>query len=177
MLGLRLFLGSISMFFLAAIAAYFWVRRAAPSWPPLDAPDLPRWLWLSTFSLIGVSLLLQRAVATARRGDSTALMPQIRLAAICVLLFVIGQIISWIDLIRADTTFERHLYGFTFYMLTGLHGLHVLGGVVSFIVMVVRTRCGAYQWTHTGSLRYIAVYWHYLLGVWVVLYAILLLDR
>lgn len=176
-MGLRLFLGSISMFFLAAIVAYFYVRRAAPNWPPLDAPDLPRVLWLSTVALLGVSIFLHRAVGMARRGESTALMPQLLLAAICVLFFAGGQIVSWIFLIRADTTFERHLYTFTFYMLTGLHGLHVLGGMVGFVVMVVKARHGAYHWAHTGSLRYIAVYWHYLLGVWIVLYAILLLDR
>lgn len=176
-MGLRIFLASISMFFLAAIAAYLWVRHAAPNWPPLDAPELPRWLWLSTLALMGVSLFLHRAVAATRRGESTTLMPQLRFAAICVLIFAAGQTISWVSLIQADTTFERHLYAFTFYMLTGLHGLHVLGGVVGFGVMVVMARRGAYHWAHTGSLRYIAFYWHYLLGVWFVLFAILLLDR
>jgi len=176
-LGIGVFLASISMLFLAVIVAYVVVRHKAPNWPPLDAPALPKVLWLSTLSLIGVSVFLHRALATVRRGVAKALMPQVGFAAFFATIFLLSQGAAWLYFMQNDTTFERHLFAFTFYMLTGLHGLHILGGMIGFVVLFVRVWQGEFSWANTGSLRYHAIYWDYLLVVWVVLYGILLLDR
>jgi heme/copper-type cytochrome/quinol oxidase subunit 3 len=131
-------------------------------------------LLVSTALAAGTSVATQGALAAIRRGNEPGLVRRIDLALVLALAFVACQAIAWASFFDR-ATFERHLYGFTFYALTGLHGLHVLGGIVGLGILAVRARRGRYSWASHGPVRSTAGYWHFLGAVWLAIYATLIL--
>jgi heme/copper-type cytochrome/quinol oxidase subunit 3 len=83
-----------------------------------------------------------------------------------------GQTAAWIRFYDA-ASFHTHLYAITFYMLTGLHAAHVLGGIGALAVVLVRAWRGDYGWAWFPGVRHLATYWHFLGVVWLVLFATL----
>lgn len=173
MLGLRLFLASLSAVFAATLVAYLVVRARAEVWPPPGVPQLPRTLWVSTVLLVASSATITWAQRGARRGNGTALRRGLALTTLLGLAFLASQTRNWFVLVAANLTMRTNLYGFTFYLLTGLHALHVLGGLGPLAGLTVQA------WRGPGSdlarrVVYLAAYWHFLDAVWLVLFAVLL---
>jgi len=177
LLGLSVFLASLTVLFGASVVAYIVVRNRAHVWPPSDAPSLPLGLWLSTALLVGCSIAMQAGLRAIRRGDEGQLGRQMTRALVLSLLFMGSQSANWLWFGVRDITFEDHLYGFTFYMFTGLHAAHVLGGVVAIVVVQVRTRLGYYSWASYAGVRNAVIYWHYLGVIWLALLGLMLIDR
>ncbi len=177
MMGLTLFLASLTVLFVAGLVAYVVVRNGQPSWPPVGAPPLPSGLWITTLLLAGCSVTIELSVRRVRGGDPAGMRRFLLGTLVLALAFVASQLLNWRSYFVRDVTFESHLYGFTFYMLTVLHAVHVLGGMVALLVTLVRARRGAYSWAGFAGLRYTAIYWHYLGVVWVVLFGLLSIDR
>ncbi len=175
-LGMQLFLASLAVLFAAGLVAFWIVRSQAVYWPPLGAPALPRTLWLSTALAAATSAVAQGAVTVIRRGDEPALRRRLMLACGLAASFLACQAVSWIAFFDRPT-FERHLYGFTFYALTGLHALHVLGGLVALAIVLARAYRGAYSWARHAGVQSTATYWHFLGAVWLVIYATLLVSE
>jgi len=171
-LGMRLFLASLAVLFVAGLVAFWVIRARAASWPPLGAPALPRVLWLSTALTVATSAVAQAAVGAIRRGNEPGLRRRLVLACGLAVAFLACQAVAWV-LFFDRATFERHLYGFTFYVLTGLHALHVLGGLIALAVVALRAHRGAYSWAEHTAVRATAVYWHFLGAVWLTIYATL----
>jgi cytochrome c oxidase subunit 3 len=71
---------------------------------------------------------------------------------------------------------SANLYGFTFYMLTGLHAAHVIGGLALLAIVTVRAFCGRYSANAHAGVLYSTMYWHFLDGVWLVMFAVMLLG-
>ena len=167
-MGITLFLMSLSMLFIGSLVAVVWVRASADRWPPPDAPALPHMLWLSTALLLGCSLAIHSALAAIRRGDEQALRRRLIWTAGLATLFLASQAVGWFQFYDV-AVFESHLYGFSFYVLTGLHAAHVIGGIVALAVVLVMTYRGSYSRAHHTGIRNTAIYWHFLDGVWLVL--------
>ncbi|MCP3977915.1 MAG: heme-copper oxidase subunit III [bacterium] len=174
-MGMAIFLVSISMLFLGALVGYVVIRSRSGVWPPVGAPALPRGLIVSTLLLFGCSVSIQRALSRIRAGDEAGLLRALQLTVGIAVLFLVAQGWSWWVFFHS-ATFASHLYGFTFYMLTGLHALHILGGLVSLGVVMYFAVRSAYSWAHYPGVRMCAIYWHYLAVVWVVLYVVLLVE-
>lgn len=172
-LGMLVFLASLSMLFGASIVGYLVIRFRAESWPPPGAPSLPPTLWLSTALALGCSGTVQLALAAIRAGSSTKAVRWLTATLALAVLFVANQGWSWVQMTGA-AGFRGNLYGFTFVMLTGLHGLHVIGGVVALVVVLVLALRGLYTRAHYAGVRNCALYWHYLSVVWLVLFGLLL---
>lgn len=174
-LGLTLFLVALAVLFAAAVVAYAVTRaRAGSAWMPASAPGLPAGLWLATLSLVGGSVALQGAVNAVRRGRAPRMQRGLDVAACFTVAFMICQLWNWTAFARLDLLYGPGLYGFTFFMLTGLHALHVVGGMVALLIVWRRARRGRYTWVTHRELRHCAIYWHFLLAVWGVLLACLL---
>ena len=92
------------------------------------------------------------------------------------LVFLVAQGMAWAELFRQNLAISDNLYGWTFYVLTGLHAAHVLGGLPPMIITTRRALRGSYGPTEHRGITYCAMYWHFLDGVWVVLYATLWLG-
>ena len=89
------------------------------------------------------------------------------------LVFLVVQALAWREMYSQNLAISDNLYGWTFYVLTGLHAAHVLGGLPPMVVTTVRASRGAYTPENHRGIAYCAMYWHFLDAVWVLLYATL----
>ena len=177
--GMWLFLVTLGVLFMATILGYLVVRiQPDPTEPfvPPDAPRLPNLLLVSTGALMLGSLSLHGMVRAVRAGscDRAARLAGIGLALALVFLAVQGW--AWVDLWRAQLRIQESLYAWSFYVLTGLHAAHVIGGLPPLLVVWWRARRGRYSPGHPEGAVYCAMYWHFLDAVWLALYATLWLG-
>lgn len=170
--ALWLFIGVATTFFSLFVVAYG-MRMDAPDWSPIA---LPWQLWLSTGLLVAGSVLMQRAGAAAVQRRPTTLRPMLLGGGAAAAAFVGSQLWGWQALIDARVLLAGNPAASFFYVLTALHGLHVLGGLVAWSVAAQalstpEPRLQAVAW----RVQLCARYWHFLLIVWGVLFAALAL--
>ena len=173
-LGMAIFLVSLSILFTATLIGYLVVRFQARAWGAPGTHGLPSGLWASTGIIAACSVAIQRALK-AVRGDRPAGLRRWLLATLLLgLAFLACQGANWLALVRLNLPPEaKNLYAFTFYVLTGLHALHVLGGLAGLGAVMAKARRGAYtRESHTG-VKLCAMYWHFLGVVWLVLFGTL----
>jgi cytochrome c oxidase subunit 3 len=176
--GMWLLLVTLGVLFVAGILGYLVVRLGQDPLEPFvpeRAPPLPRSLLLSTFVLLASSGTMHATVRAVRRGQPDAG----TWAGWTLLLgaaFLSVQVWAWIGLWQAQLRIGDSLYAWTFYVLTGLHAAHVVGGLVPLMVVWRRTIAGRYRPDHPEGVVYCAMYWHFLDAVWLALYATLWLG-
>ena len=174
-LGMWIFLAALAVLFAASIAGYLIVRLRATTWPPEGMPRLPHGLWVSTLILIGCSLAISGALAAVRIGQTTRATRWLYATFILGVAFLLSQSLSWYGLVMANmTATTKNLYAFTFYLLTGLHAAHVIGGLILLGIVTAKARRGRYGSGYHPGVLYAAMYWHFLDVVWVVLFGVLL---
>lgn len=174
--GMWLLIVTPAVIFAATLLAYVFVRLSpnnVGTWPPPNMPPLPSALALSTLLLILSSGTIHVALAAARRGESAVGGWMVATLALGFA-FLAVQTYAWIDAMQANMAFTRHLYAWTFYVLTVLHALHVLGGLLPMIVTARNAVKGRYGPDRLAGITYCAMYWHFLDAAWLVLYATLL---
>ncbi|WP_455873757.1 cytochrome c oxidase subunit 3 [Rhizobium yanglingense] len=167
--GLGIFLAVVGALFALLISAYF-MRMAAADW---WATPIPRLLWVNTAALALSSAALEWAKGEARRGRSDIMRVALLLGLATAFLFLAGQVMAWRELAAAGYVLADNPANSFFYMLTGLHGLHILGG----LAVLGRTTGRAFDSRFPArrlhlSLELCAVYWHFMLFVWVILFAL-----
>jgi cytochrome c oxidase subunit 3 len=172
-MGIKVLILALSMLFGASLLAYLVIRLRAPAWPPPGMPHLPGALWGSTVIIVISSLTMHAAVRAAREGRGRALAAAMLLTTLLGVLFLLSQTVNWFSLAAASLTASTNLYGFTFYVLTGLHAAHVIGGVIPLAVVTVRSWQGRYSAAFHPGVEYVAIYWHFLAVVWVVMFTLL----
>lgn len=169
-LGLAIFLVSLAVLFAASLVAYWAVRMGKPEWAA-GMPALPTSLWVSTVVILVSSVTIQFALKAVRAGDLKGLTRFLNATTLLGAVFLALQLWAWWVMVGHDVTGEKTLYGFTFYMLTALHGVHVIFGLVPLAVTAFRSRGSAYTAdAHEGVLM-CAMYWHFLDVVWFVIFA------
>ena len=175
--GMWVFIAVVAMIFLACILGYLVVRLDRPpgsDWMPPGTPPLPRALLLSTALLVVSSGSMQLAVSAARRGRRDEVVTSLGATLVLAALFLAVQSLAWTELWRAQATIASGLYAWTFYVLTGVHALHVLGGLPPLVVAFGNARAGHYLPGDHVGLVLCAMYWHALDAIWLVLYGTLL---
>ena len=174
--GMWIFIAVVGMVFAAAILGYLVVRFDRPpgaEWVPEGAPGFPPALILSTAVLVVSSWTMQAAVRAAREGRSRRIVHDLGITLALAVLFLAIQALAWSELWRA-ATIGSGLWAWTFYVLTGLHALHVLCGLPPLWITLRRAQAGRYgPDDHAGVVR-CAMYWHALDVIWVVTYLALL---
>jgi cytochrome c oxidase subunit 3 len=172
---MTLFLLALGVLFAASMVGYLVVRLRAPSWPPAGSPRLPQGLWVSTLLLLLSSVTIHRAVRRAEQGNAPGLRNWLLATTVLGAAFLVSQVLNWVNLIGArHLPAQSNLYAFTFYMLSGLHGAHVLGGLVPLGITTRRADQGRYTPNSHEGVRYLSMYWHFLDGVWVVMFFVLI---
>jgi cytochrome c oxidase subunit 3 len=167
------FLATLTVLFLAAIVGYLVVRLKATDWPPPGMPRLPAGLWLATTVLLAGSVTIHLALRAIRDGQHTASTRWLAVTTALAFAFLSAQLWNWWGLIRVRVTAASNLYAFTFFMLTGLHAAHVIGGVVLLAVVLARSLRGRYGSGAYSGITYAAMYWHFLDAIWLLLFAVL----
>ena len=169
-LGMTLFILSLSMLFAASLAAYYINMVRAPVWPPEGMPPLPLWLYLSTFLIIGSSMTIQLAHSNARIGRLGIVSIAMLATLVLGLLFLGSQIVSWSIMLQAEVYAKTSMYSFIFYMLTGLHAAHVIGGVVPLVFVTRAAYMGHYTKEAHLPVKHMTMYWHFLGIVWLIMF-------
>ncbi|MGX6601719.1 aa3-type cytochrome oxidase subunit III [Micromonosporaceae bacterium Da 78-11] len=170
--GTIVWLSSELMFFAALFAMYFSIRAADYSmWeehtPELNVP------YATTFTVILVlsSVTCQFGVFAAEKGDVFALRRWFTITFVMGLLFVLGQANEYRNLVLHEgIKINSDGYGSMFYLTTGFHGLHVTGGLIAFIVYMIRTTMGRFTPAQATSAIVVSYYWHFVDVVWIALY-------
>jgi len=170
-LAMLFFLSAETMLFGAFVSGFFVLRLAAPQWPPPLQPRLPVIVTgLNTFVLMTSSAALIAAMAGFRRRDRTRLVRGLALTGALGVLFLAVQGYEWARLIHYGLRVTSGAYGATFYTLIGLHAAHVLGALVWLLVALRLAATGRFLDGRAGVLRACAIYWHYVVALWPVLY-------
>jgi cytochrome c oxidase subunit 3 len=169
--GLKFFLAVISSMFFLFIVSYN-LRMAVGDWKPLTDPQI---MWVNTIFLILGSFALQWARGVAGKGELANVKKGLLIGATLTIAFLLGQLIAWQQIINSGFyATVNPSYAF-FYLLTGLHGAHLLGGLWV-LAKTTRRVWGADEVAEsvTLSVRLCSLYWHYLLLVWLVMFSLLL---
>jgi len=168
--GLLMFLAVISSFFLLLIISYY-TRSLFPDWEVLTDPGI---LWANTGVLVLASVAFQLASNAAKRDAFVNLRYALAAGFILTLIFVGGQLVAWQQMVAAGFYAAKNPANAFFYLLTGLHALHLIGGLCFMILMGLRLKRKEGGQELGQSVALCATYWHYLLLVWLVLFAFLL---
>ncbi|GAB11836.1 cytochrome c oxidase subunit III [Gordonia araii NBRC 100433] len=177
--GTIVWLSSELMFFAGLFAMYFVARaNAAPGQWPSPPTELNLWLAVPvTTVLILSSVTCQMGVFAAERGDVFGLRRWYIVTFLMGAFFVAGQAYEYIHLVNHGTTLSSSAYGSVFYMATGFHGLHVIGGLVAFIFLLVRTWLSKFTPAQATAAIVVSYYWHFVDIVWIALFVTIYFIR
>jgi cytochrome c oxidase subunit 3 len=168
-IGLWAFIGVATALFALFITAYA-MRMRSPDWSPIAMP----WqLWLSTAVLLGGSVMLQWASHAARSGAWPRAQGLLLTGGLCAIGFVLVQLWAWQALQSARVGLSSNPAASFFYLLTAMHGLHVVGGLVAWLAAMRWARQEGDSPRAALAIALCARYWHFLLVVWGVLFAAL----
>jgi cytochrome c oxidase subunit 3 len=168
--GLLSFIAVATSLFALFLSAYL-MRMQLGDWRPVDEPNL---LWLNTVVLVLASVAFQSTRSAARRGQPLTVKIGLLVGGACTVLFLFGQLMAWQQLNASGFFMTGNPANSFFYLLTALHGLHLLGGMWVWGRTTLRMLTGADAESVRLSVELCTVYWHYLLLVWIGLFALLL---
>ncbi len=168
--GLIAFIAVVTSLFALFLSAYL-MRMKLPDWSPLTEPKL---LWLNTGVLVLASVAFQLTRGAAKRNQLLTVKTGLVAGGTCTILFLLGQLVAWQQLHAGGYFLTSNPANSFFYLLTALHGLHLLGGMWVWGRTTTRVLTGADAESVRLSVELCTVYWHYLLLVWIVMFALLL---
>ena len=173
-IGTIVWLSSELMFFAGLFGIYFTVRaQHVGEWPPppteLDVP----YALVVTIILVASSFTCQLGVFSAERGDVFGLRRWYLVTLVMGTIFVLGQANEYRHLVEAGTTIPSSAYGSVFYLATGFHGLHVIGGLVAFVLLLIRTRMSKFTPAQATAAIVVSYYWHFVDIVWIALFSMI----
>ncbi|MGH9245662.1 MAG: cytochrome c oxidase subunit 3 [Acidimicrobiales bacterium] len=171
--GTIVWLASELMFFAGLFAAYFTLRSINDAWPPSDVDlELLRPA-IFTGVLVASSFTMHGAVAAGRRRDRPSAIRWLALTGLLGGAFLANQGIEYAE---ASFSISSHAYGSMFFLMTGFHGLHVLGGLF-FMLAVAGVIAGRSRAPAEATVDMCAYYWHFVDVVWVGMFATIFLIR
>jgi cytochrome c oxidase subunit 3 len=170
---LWMFMVSIIMVFASLTSAYI-VRQAEGNWLVYDLPNL---LWISTIVLLVSSGTAQLAYWSAKKDNLAQVKSYMIITLILGVSFLVTQFYTWGALIDSNVFFVGNPSGTFLYVIMGVHGFHLISGMIYLLIMLVRT----FQYkVHSKNLLHMGLsvsYWHFLDGLWLYLYLFLLLNH
>lgn len=171
--ALWLFIVSIVMLFAALTSAYI-VKQADGNWLSFELPPI---FAINTVIIAISSLTLHLAYLTAKKDAVNKIKWWLLLTVVLGLLFLVGQYISWSELVKSNVYFvSNYPSGSFIYIFTGLHGVHLVSGI---IFLLITFRSSVLAKIHSKNLVQIEMcmtYWHFLGGLWLYLYLFLLFN-
>lgn len=176
--ALWLFIVSIIMMFAAMTSAYI-VQKGDKEWVQIDLPAV---LYINTVVLLLSSFTIQWAYRSAKRDNLQPMKTALLVTTILGVLFLVGQVVAYSTLQDLGVYFGRvegrnNVAGDFFYVLTGLHGFHLVTGLIFLLIVVV----SAFRYkVHSKSMTLIEMcttYWHFLDLLWVYLFVFLLINH
>jgi cytochrome c oxidase subunit 3 len=176
--GTIIWLSSELMFFAGLFAMYFTARARATEWPPEPTElNLP-YATVFTIILVLSSVTCQFGVFAAENGNVYGLRRWFTITFVMGLIFVVAQFNEYRVLVTDHhTSISSSTYGSVFYLTTGFHALHVIGGLVAFVFLLIRSTMGRFTPAQATAAIVVSYYWHFVDVVWVGLFATIYLIR
>lgn len=168
-IGLGVFLAVVGSLFALFISAYS-MRMTMADWRGLPVPKL---LWFNTAVLVLSSVALHAACMAARRNNIDGVIVGLCAGGAAALTFLIGQLMAWRELGAAGYFLASNPANSFFYLMTAVHGLHLAGGLVALGRTTAKVWHGVAATEVRLSVELCAIYWHFLLLVWLVLFGLL----
>lgn len=176
--GIWVVLASIMMLFTALTSAYIVRAAGANDWTSLEMPPL---LWLSTGLILASSITFEFARRSLKRDEQQRYARWLLATVMLGLGFLCTQFLAWRQLVAQGIYLSSNPHSAFFYLLTALHGLHLLGGVLALDYLLLHAwrrrapvEIGAKRTAAAGA---VAIYWHFMGGLWVYLFLLLFMWR
>jgi heme/copper-type cytochrome/quinol oxidase subunit 3 len=175
-LAMWLFLASECLLFGALISTYVLFRGSSVSGPtPADVFDIP-YTSISAFVLLASSLTMVLALAAKQRGDESQARLWLLTTALLGMVFVGGQIYEFTAFVHEGLTLSANVFGSTFFVLTGFHGVHVTVGILMLVSLVGMSLAGKLPGERGEmSVEMVGLYWHFVDIVWIVIFTVVYL--
>jgi cytochrome c oxidase subunit III len=174
--ALWLFIASVVMLFGAWTSAYI-VKRGEPGWSSFELPSL---FWINTGIVLLSSVAMFWAQRSARRDNLEMTKVGITVTLLMGIAFLIGQLQAWDQMTAMGYYFTgmgSNTSSSFIYVLSGFHGLHIIGGLVFLLIVLVKTFKLKVNSKNMISIEMCSVYWHFLSLLWLYLFVFLILNR
>jgi cytochrome c oxidase subunit 3 len=174
---LWILIAAIFMMFAAMIASYIMLSMEE-KWPVIAVPRL---LWLSTSLIVTSSLTLEAARSSLKAGSDKRYVSWLSLTLLLGLGFLASQVSAWRQLVAQGVYLATNNHSSFFYLLTGAHALHLLGGILGLSYLLLRTRRRRAdknaEMRRRAAAGVVSVYWHFMDGLWILLFLLLFVWR
>ena len=164
-----LFIVSIVMLFAGLTSAYI-VRQADGNWVRFNLPSV---FWVTSGLIVLSSFTMQMAYRSAAKNNLKNLKLFITATMVLGLLFLAGQYYSWVQLVHQDVFLVGNPSGSFIYILTGLHGAHLVSGLVFLLAVLIASFKYKVHSKNLVSIEMCSTYWHFLGGLWIYLFIFL----
>lgn len=173
-IGVWMAISSILMLFVALTSAYIVRSASSDDWRRIAMPKV---LWLSTALLVVSSITIELSRRALKAGNESGYSLWLINTLALGVAFVGSQVVAWRQLVRQGAYLASNPYNSFFYLFTGAHGLHLLGGLCALAYLVIRTR-GARksvegELRRTGAADAVTIYWHFMDVLWIALFMLL----
>ncbi len=174
LVGTVVWLASELMFFSGLFAAYFTLRATAEEWPPHDVHLDVVVSGVFTALLVLSSGTMQLAVRGLARDRRRRFRAFVVVTLLLAAAFCANQAREWAE---AGFTIDSHAYGSAFFVMTGFHGLHVVGGMAAMVLLLGRAADARFGSRDLPAVEVVSYYWHFVDVVWIGMWATLFLLR
>lgn len=177
-IGMWIALASVVMLFTALTSAYIVRAGTGNDWRPIT---MPRMLWVSTALILTSSVTITIARRALKRREHTAYKRWLLLTVVLGLSFLATQLLAWRQLVGQQIYVATNPHSAFFYLLTAVHGAHLLGGIFGLDYLLLRswrkTTDAMSEAKREAAAGAVALYWHFMDGLWVYLFLLLFLWR
>lgn len=170
--GIAIGIVSVLMFFMA-LASAFLVRKGGSDWVPVHIPAL---LWVNTMVLLASSGTLELARKRLARLDVPGFKRYWLTTTVLGVIFLIGQVTAWRVLVKEGIYLASNPASSFFYIFTGAHAVHLLGGVGA-LIYVARRNYDAARIARTVAAEVTSYYWHFMDALWLFLLALMYMGK
>ena len=171
--ALWLFMVTVVMLFAAFTSAYI-VRQSEGDWLQFA---LPQAFWITSGIIILSSITMHWAYVSAKKDNLDAVKLAMGITTLLGIAFLVGQFIAWGELVDRNVYFVGNPAGSFVYVFSGLHGVHLVGGVVFLLIVLIQTFRYKVHAKSLDQIEMCATYWHFLDGLWLYLFLFLLLNN
>ena len=171
--ALWLFIVTVIMIFAALTSAYI-VRQADGNWMIFELPNL---FLVTTAIILLSSVTMHWAYLSVKKDNLETAKLAIALTTILGISFLVDQYMAWGELVKNSIHLVGNPSGSFVYVISGLHGFHIVGGVVFLIIVLVSIFQLKIHSKNLLRIEMCATYWHFLGGLWLYLFVFLLLNR
>lgn len=176
-IGMWVALASILMLFTALTSAYIVRAASSNDWKPLPMPSI---LWLSTMLIVVSSGTIEFAKRKLKASAEVSYKSWLLITTALGLGFLGSQLWAWRELVGQRVYVASHPHSSFFYLLTATHGVHLIGGLLALIYLLLRTRKPLderFQPKRVAAAGAVSLYWHFMDALWIYLFLLLFFWR